>query len=55
VGVGREIEVKVTNFKELDSCCDDQCKEKKREFMLIWEEYKERDDNENSGRYWSCE
>jgi hypothetical protein len=22
--------------------------------MLIWEECKERDDDENRGRYWSC-
>ena len=22
--------------------------------MLMWEEYKERDDDKNRGRYWSC-
>lgn len=54
MGDGREIEVKVINFKELDCWCDDQCKEKKNEVMLIWEEYKKRDDDDNRGRYWCC-
>jgi hypothetical protein len=51
---GKEMEVKVTMFKEWDHWFDKQCKEKKREVKRPLKEYKKRNDEQSMGRYCSC-